>query len=361
MNCISNYKKSGKFLFTLIFSLFFSIFSFASSNENKRELKPGKIIIDHISNSHEWHLMTLPSGTHVTVPLPVILYSSYTGFHIFMSSKFHHGHTKHKNFNLELEGDYKGKITEYNQAGQQLDKLPLDISMTKGVIGFLLGVIITMLVVRKAVKMSKEREGKSPKGIQNVVEFIIVFVRDDIAKSAIGHHYEKFMPMLLSFFFLIFTINLTGLIPIVPFGANVTGNISVTLALAIIVFFAINIHANKNYWKHIYNNPSVPWFLKFPLPIIPLIEFIQVFLKPLVLAVRLFANIMAGHIVILAFISLIFIIANISPVAGGAVSIFSLIFVLFISVLELLVALIQAFVFTLLTAIFIGLAVEEHP
>lgn len=324
------------------------------------KVNPGIIIMEHIVNSHEWHIMTLPSGKHVTVPLPVILYSSTSGFHTFMSSKFHHGHERYNNFELATAGDNKGKIVEYDNTGSQLAKLPTDLSVTKGVVGLFIGILLTLLLVLSAVKISKKREGKSPKGLLTAIELLVVFVRDDIAKSAIGHRYNKFMPLLLSFFFLILITNLTGLIPIIPFGANVTGNISVTAALALFAFIGINGRAGKSYWKHIYNTPGVPWFLKFPIPMMPLIELMGVVLKPIVLAIRLFANIMAGHIIVLAFVCLIFVFAQLSTVAAGAASPIALIFVIFISILEVLVAFIQAFVFTLLTAIFIGIATEEN-
>jgi F-type H+-transporting ATPase subunit a len=201
----------------------------------------------------------------------------------------------------------------------------------------------------------------APKGAQSVFEPLIVFIRDDIAKSSIGEKkYEKYVPFLLTIFFFIFFNNLLGLVPIIPGGANLTGNIAVTGVLAVFTFIITTFSANKNYWVHIYNTPGVPWWLKFPVPLMPIVELMGVFTKPFVLMVRLFANITAGHIIVLGFISLIFIFGAMSPVAGYGVSIVSVAFSLFMLLLEFLVAFIQAYVFTLLSALYFGAAVEEH-
>jgi F-type H+-transporting ATPase subunit a len=202
----------------------------------------------------------------------------------------------------------------------------------------------------------KKRAGKAPKGIHNLLEPLILFIRDDVAKPSIGHKADKFMPLLLSIFFFIFVLNLFGLIPIFPGGANVTGNISITMVLAIIVFLTVNLNGNKYYWKHIFV-PDVPVWMY---PIIIPIEVLGVILKPFVLMLRLFANITAGHIIILGFFSLIFIFGAIKTEIGFAVTPLSVGFTVFMSMLELLVAFLQAFVFTLLTSIYIGMAVEEH-
>ncbi len=332
----------------------------ASDDQHDGKINPGKVIVDHITNAHEWHILTTPNGKHVSLPLPVILYSRFSGFHIFLSSKFDHGTTKYKNFELVHHGENKGKIVEYDVEGRLLNEKPLDISFTKNVLGLFVGMIITVILLLKAVKIAQMRKGLPPKGILSALEPLVFFVRDDIARSSIGHHADRFLPYLLSVFFMVFITNLTGLIPVVPFGSNVTGNISVTLGLAFFTFITINYNANRNYWKHIYDTPGVPWWMKFPIPIMPFVEFMGVIMKPLVLAIRLFANIMAGHIVVLAFVCLIFIFAQLSTIAAVFVSPVTVIFVVFIFFLELLVAFVQAFVFTLLSAIFIGMAVAEH-
>ncbi len=328
--------------------------------EGEKSFNAGKVIMGHLADSYEWHIMTLPSGKHISIPLPVILYSRYTGIHIFMSSKFHHGHERYKNFEYVTVGKNKGSIVEYDSDGNLLDGKPYDFSIKKNVVGLFLGIFLTFFIHRKSLKIAESRRGMPPKGLLSATEPLVLFVRDDIARACISHRPDKFVPFLLSLFFMILITNLSGLIPIPPFGANVTGNLSVTLGLALFSFLIININANKQYWKHIYNTPGVPWFMKFPIPIMPLVELIGLILKPLVLAIRLFANILGGHIVTLAFFSLIFIFAQMSELAAGLVSPFSIVFVLFIWTLEILVAFIQAYVFTLLTAIFIGSAVAEH-
>jgi F-type H+-transporting ATPase subunit a len=194
-----------------------------------------------------------------------------------------------------------------------------------------------------------------------VVEPFIIFVRDEIAIPSIGHkNYERFMPYLLSVFFFIWINNMMGLIPIFPGGANVTGNITVTMLLAFFTFTITSISGNKNYWKHIINPPGIPWWLKFPLPLIPIIEIVGMIIKPIVLMIRLFANITAGHIIALGFFSLIFIFGEMQVAIGYAVSPLTIAFTIFMTMIELLVALIQAFVFTLLSSLYFGMAIEEH-
>ena len=205
----------------------------------------------------------------------------------------------------------------------------------------------------------RERGEKAPKGIQSLIEPLIIYVRDDIAKPNIGKDYEKYFPYLLTVFFFIFFNNLLGLIPLFPFGANITGNIAVTAVLALFTFFITNLTGKKHYYEDIFNTPGVPWWLKFPLPLMPVIEVVGCFIKPVVLAIRLFANITAGHIVLLGFISMIFIVGEMSAMAGAGMSVMSVILAIFADCLEVLVAYIQAYVFTLLSAIYFGMAAKE--
>ncbi|MCF8345466.1 MAG: F0F1 ATP synthase subunit A, partial [Bacteroidales bacterium] len=210
-------------------------------------------------------------------------------------------------------------------------------------------------------KRYKKRKGEAPKGLQSLLEPLILFIRDDVAKEAIGvKRHERYLPFLFTLFFFIFLNNLLGLVPFFPGGANVTGNIAVTGVMAVFTFLITTFSANKNYWKHIFNTPGVPWWLKIPIPIMPLVEFMGIFTKPFVLMVRLFANITAGHIIVLGFISLVFIFGNIQPAMGYGVSIVSIAFAVFMGLLELLVAFIQAYVFTLLSALYFGMATEDH-
>lgn len=322
--------------------------SHANSETHEKEgFDAGKMIFEHIGDAHDWHLWG--EGDHaVSIPLPVILYTESGGLTLFSSSNFHHGHAAYNGFVL-----HEGKVT-WEDASKT--ETIYDFSVTKNVLAMLIATIVLLVIVLSMAKHYTSNQGKAPKGFYNLVEPLILFLRDDIAKPSIGHKADKFMPLLLSIFFFIFINNIFGLIPIFPGGANVTGNIAITLVLALVVFVTVTINGNKYYWKHIFM-PDVPGFMY--IIIIP-IEILGVILKPFVLMLRLFANITAGHIIILGFFSLIFIFGAMSPGLGYAVSPLSVAFTVFMSMLEMLVAFLQAFVFTLLSAIYIGMAVEEH-
>ena len=338
----------------------------------KEPFEPGSFIFDHIGDAYEWHIATF-GHTHVSIPLPVILYSKEKGLNVFMSSKFHHGHDAYKGFHIGQKGEtisktnsdgteelieVKGDIVETLSDGSKV--IPIDISITKNVFALFFSVALLLFIFLSVAKAYKRNKGKAPKGMQSFLEPLIIFIRDDIAKASIQNNHERYLPYLLSVFFFIFLNNLLGLIPIFPGGANLTGNISVTIVLAVLTFAITTFSGNKNYWAHIFNAPGVPWWLKFPVPLMPLVELLGVFTKPFVLAVRLFANITAGHIIVLAFYCLIFIFGSMSVYAGYGISIVSVIFTIFMSILELLVAFIQAYVFTLLSALYFGMATEEH-
>ncbi len=332
------------------------------------KFKAGEMIVEHIIDNHEWHILSY-GNFHLSVPLPVILLDNGR-LVSFCSSKFHHGHDQYKGFAIAHEGEYKGKIVKVDQARfasegiitqQEGQKLPLDFSITKTVLAIFISLIFMTWLFIYIARMYEKRRGEAPKGIQSILEPIILFVRDDIAKPSIGEKkYQRYMPFLLTLFFFIFTNNLLGLVPIFPGGANVTGNIAVTMVLAVFTFLITTFSANKNYWLHIVNTPGVPWWLKIPVPLMPIVELIGVFTKPFVLMVRLFANITAGHIIVLGFISLIFIFGQMHPAFGYGISIVSIAFSIFMTLLELLVAFIQAYVFTLLSALYFGMAIEEH-
>lgn len=351
-----------KNIFLTLLLLSFSITSFSNENiinqeNNKKEgFHADKMIIEHIVDAYEWHITNI-GETHISIPLPVLLYSKISGFHCFMSSKFHHGHKIYENFKIQEEGQYKGKIVEMINGK---DIKPMDFSMTKNVVAILFSMLLILWIFISVAKRYKKNPNKAPKGLQAFVEPVILFVRDDIAKSSIGEErYEKFTPYLLTIFFFIWINNMLGLIPIFPCGANITGNITVTMLLAIFTFIITTFSGNRHYWQEIFNNPVVPWWLKLPIPLMPIVEFIGIFTKPFVLMVRLFANISAGHIVALSFYSLIFIFGNMNVGAGYGISVVSLAFTIFIALLELLVAFIQAYVFTLLSALYFGMARPE--
>jgi len=332
-----------------------------SPGQEEEKFNAGIMIIDHIVDAHEWHILSTRTR-HVSIPLPVILVEQGK-VHTFMSSRFHHGHASYKGFKLETEGKNEGKIVRVIGDSMETDQnapLPLDLSITKNVLALFISCILICIIFISVARSYRKREGHAPKGLQSILEPVILFVRD-MARSSIGDHkYERFMPYLLTLFFFIFFNNLIGLVPFFPGGANLTGNIAVTMVMALITFIITTFVGNRNYWKHIYNTPGVPWWLKFPLPLMPLVELMGVFTKPFILMIRLFANITAGHIIMLGFISLIFIFGNINIVLGYSVSVVSILFAVFMGLLELLVAFIQAYVFTLLSSLYFGMAMEEH-
>jgi len=346
-------------LFGLLFFLLLAgtaISGFSQEVEKKevsaKKFDAGPYIMEHIADSHEWHILTKKNGEGVAIYLPVIVYSKEKGLNIFSSKRLARGQ-EYKGFRLEEEGKLKGKIVIIKGDGLIDDEnLPLDFSMTKTVIAMLSAALICLFIFLSLARSYRKTGISHPKGIQRFLEPIILFVRDDIAIPNLGlHKYEKYMPYLLSVFFFILINNLMGLIPFPPpFGANVTGNIAITLTLAVCTFLIIQFSGNKSYWRHIFATPGVPFWL---LPVMIPVEIIGLFSKPFALMIRLFANILAGHIVVLSLICLIFIFDSL---ALAPVSIF---FVIFMDCLELLVAFLQAYIFTLLSALFISMAVQE--
>jgi F-type H+-transporting ATPase subunit a len=323
------------------------------------DFQAGKFVIEHVSDAFEWHIATV-GHTHISIPLPIILYSQHQGLKVFWSSRFHHGAESYQGFRIEKEGKNEGKIVELNDQGQEIG-LPVDLSITKTVAGVMVSVVIMLFLFLSIAKSAKKGKNKAPSGAQNLLEPVIIFVRDEVAKPAIGEkRYERFMPFLLTVFFFILINNLLGLVPIFPFGANVTGNIAVTMVLALFSFIITTLSANKHYWKEIYN-PEVPWWLKFPIPLMPVVELTGVITKPFVLMVRLFANMLAGHLIVTVLVSMIFIFAKkMGMEVGYGVSVVSIIFSVFMLLLDVLVSFIQAYVFTLLSAIYFGMAAPEH-
>ena len=331
----------------------------AVHEETESEFDPGEFIFDHIGDSYQWHIMTIGEQP-ISIPLPVIVYSQTKGLDVFFSSRFHHGHTSYKGYKIASTGENEGKLVEIMPDGA-IQRPFLDISITKNVAAILSSVIIMILLFVSVGKRYKKYPYRAPKGLQNLVEIVVKFIRDEIAIPAIGEkHHSKFMPFLLSLFFFILLNNIMGLIPIPPGGANVTGNIAVTGALALLTFLMTNISGTRFYWKEIFNSPVVPVWLKVPLPLMPIIEIIGMFTKPFVLMVRLFANITAGHIVTLGFVVLIFVFGKMSAALGMGISVLSVTFVIFMTFLELLVAFIQAYIFTILSALYFGMAIEEE-
>lgn len=352
-----------------LFCLFFSNAVLAQHDEhlqddkehpNTKEEEQGgfdanEIIFGHVLDGHEYHFLTYKGSDgkehHATIPLPVILYSPQRGLDVFMSSKFHHGHEVYKGYKLE-----EGVIHPVDENGNIDESVKVyDISLTRNVVQMLLALTIFVLIMVSVAKKYRSGIGRkqAPTGMQNALEAVIVFMRDDVAKPNLGHKYLNYMPYLLTVFFFILINNIFGLI---PGSANVTGNIAFTLVLGVISFVVILFSSNKHFWGHIFNPPGVPGFVK---PILILVEFLGVFIKPFALIIRLFANMVAGHIIIICLISLIFIFGQLSPAVGWGASPVAVGFTVFIYMIEILVAFLQAYIFTTLTAVFIGLAQEE--
>jgi F-type H+-transporting ATPase subunit a len=295
------------------------------------------IALEHVADSHSWHLWG-EGHDAVAAPLPVILYSSTKGLQLFSSGRFEHGHASYNGY----------KIVDEKIISEDFTEKVYDFSITKNVAQLLFSAIVIFLLFTSIAKSYKTQGVTSaPKGKQSFFEPLITFVRDDIAKGNIGHGSDRFVPYLLTVFFMILINNIFGMIPI---GANLTGNIAFTLVLSVITLIVTNINGNKNYWSHIFfpHAPKAIWIILIP------IEIVGILTKPFALMIRLFANMTAGHIIVISLIGLIFVFKSIyiAPV--------SVAFALFIDVLECLVAFLQAYVFTMLTALFIGSAVADH-
>jgi F-type H+-transporting ATPase subunit a len=351
-------KSIFKIIFTTLFSAV-STFGFASSKEDPKET-----ILHHIKDTHEFHVIG-----NFSIPLPVILWTE-NGLVSFMSTKFHHddegkvsvvqnGLTFVK-YHEKIYQLAEGETLTLDAKNNPTNKRPLDFSVTKNVFSMFLSMVFLFFIFITAAKSYKKSYGH-PKGIAKFVEPVIVFIKDEIAIPNIGtKKYKKYLPFLLTVFFFIWLNNLMGLIPFFPFGANLTGNIAFTITLAVFTFIIVTLSGNKSYWSHIFWMPGIPIPMKiFMAPI----EIIGVFTKPISLFIRLFANITAGHIVVLALISLIFFFKNLyGSAAGYAVAPVSIAFAVFINLIEILVVAIQAYIFTVLSALYIGMATaeEEH-
>lgn len=331
----------------------------ALAKKERPPLNVKEVIMGHLEDSYQWHLFTA-GDRHIGIPLPVIVRSRERGWFVFMSSKLKE-QEHYRGFYYADTGRLNGKIVENDTAGQQVR--PFDISITKNVLAlfFSCGILI-FLVLRLSGRYRKlELEGNPdavPAGIPGIMEWFIMSIHDGVIKKCVGKDYQRYAPYLLTAFFFIFLNNVLGLVPIFPAGANLTGNIAITMGLAFFTMFAVNIFGNREYWKEILW-PDVPVFMKVPVPIMQIIEFFGILTKPLALTIRLFANIFAGHIIILALTSLVFLTVAMGPAVNASMSAASVLFSVFMMALELLVAYIQAYVFTMLSSIFIGLSRQE--
>lgn len=325
----------------------------AHGSEAGGELDIPEIVLEHLADSYEWHIATY-EGKHISIPLPIIVRSSQSGeWHVCTA------HSLPAPFFFDAA--HHGKIYEKMADGTAVR--PIDLSITKTVAQIWIVVLVMIAIFLSCARWYKKRDEKceAPGGFVGAVEMLVMTIHDDLIRPSVGEkHYKQYAPYLLTVFFFILITNMIGLIPIFPGGANVTGNINITLFLAVCTMIAINLFGNKEYWKEIFW-PEVPLFLKaYPVPVMPVIELFGVFTKPFALMIRLFANMMAGHAVILSFTCVIFLGWSMGVGFGLGLNSFSIIMLLFMNCLELLVAFVQAYVFTMLSAVFIGLAHKDH-
>ena len=300
-------------------------------------------IFGHIGDAHDWHITTV-KGKHISIPLPCIVIDD--GLHVFLSNRMEeHGYTLDEN----------GKLIQ-----AATGKRPIDLSITKNVCSLILSSILLLFLVLYSARWYRRHDAmkEAPRGLAGLMEMLITMVTDDIIKEGVGKEWEKYAPYLLTAFFFIFLNNMLGIVPFFPGGANLTGNIAVTLFLAICTFLAVNLFGNKHYYKEIFW-PEVPAWLKVPLPLMPLIEIIGMFTKPFSLMVRLFANILAGHCMLLGVVAVIFLTAKLGVGMNAGLSAVAIILGVFMDLLELLVAFLQAYVFTMLSAVFIGMSRQK--
>ena len=317
--------------------------------EEKEELSIKDLIFEHLGDSYQWHFISY-NEKDVSLYLPVIVRSESGKWHVFSSSRLEKG-ASYKGFHIAHDGNHKHKIVEKNGSGSEIR--PLDLSITKNVMAMFFSIIIILACILPVARWYKDGRIKPIGGFPGMIEVVILNIHDEVIKPCIGEDYKRYSAFLLTAFFFILVNNFMGLIPVFPFGANVTGNITITFFLALITFLLININGNKHYWKEIFW-PDVPTWLKFPFPMMPIIEFWGVLMKPAALMVRLFANIMAGHSMLLGLTCLIFISVSMGAAANAGMSFIAIAFSVFISFIEILVSLIQAYVFVLLSSVFIG-------
>ena len=318
------------------------------------EVNPQEIIFEHLGDAYGWEV---PFNHSKRIPLPIIV-RGQDGWHVFMSSRLEHG-AQYDGFQIAHGGDYNNKVVQVLPDGSQYR--PLDLSITKNVAGIIIAALLVLLMVFKVRNWYKKNGMKAPRGFAAALEVVVDFVYTDTIRPIMGKEAPKYAPYLLTVFFFILTMNLLGLIVIFPGGANLTGNLAVTAVLAIITFLVTNLTGTKHYWKEIFW-PEVPTALKCPVPLMQIIEMFGIFTKPIALMIRLFANMMGGHMVVIVFMLLIFIFGSMFGTAvGGGMTVLSVALSLFMLILDTLVSFIQAYVFTILSTMFISMAhVHAH-
>ena len=356
-----------KFNLTLLFILSVSfLFSDISAQETMKDASPQEVeekldikglILEHLADTYEWHLFTWNEKSY-TIHLPVILYSKTYGWNVFSSSRLEYVSSLDNPFYIASQGDYAGKIVERNRHDEEVR--PLDLSLTKNAVSLLISSFLLVIIILSIARRYKKDTLEGQKGFTGAMEFLIHSMTEEVIKPSIGKQYKKYAPYVLTLFFFILFNNLLGLVPIFPGGANVTGNIAVTMVLALFTFLVVNFTGSKSYYKDLFW-PDVPVFLKVPFPLMQIIEVVGTITKPFALMIRLFANITAGHSIVLGLTTVVFVTVSLGPVINGGMSIISVLFNIFIFFLEILVAFIQAYIFTVLTSVFIGMARNPEP
>ncbi len=320
------------------------------ADESEKAFNPKEVIFEHLSDEYWWSIVG-----DVVLPLPVIVRDDAGEWHVFSSSRLMNGQS-YEGFYIASSGEYERKIVGIGADGKEYR--PWDFSITKTACGIMVSAVVTLLLIFSLVAYYRRRGMRAPRRGMGFLEMIVEMIYKEVVVSVLGKDARRFAPYLLTLFFFIFISNMVGLISVFPGGTNVTGNISITLVLALCTFVVVNVSGNKEYWKEIFW-PEVPVMLKCPLPLLPLIEFFGVFTKPIALMIRLFANMMGGHLISLVLICMIFLFSTMGAFATGVSSVFSIVFVVFMNLIHVLVGVIQAYVFTLLSTIFIGLARPE--
>ena len=328
-----------------------------AKTEDSGKINPKEFIFEHLGDGYGWEV---PFNHHKRIPLPIIVFAS-DGLHCFSSNRVAHGKVyRDGDISFKIAGKeskYKGKIVEIKPDGEEVR--PWDFSITKNVCALFIAVLCVLWAVLSVARWHKRMGHKAPRKVVGATESLITFIYDGVIKPTLKDKAMKFAPYLLTVFFFILFMNLLGLIVVFPGGANLTGNIAVTLVLSILTFLVTNMFGNKHYWKEVFW-PDVPLWLKFPIPIMPVIEVFGVFTKPAALTVRLFANMLGGHMIVIVLTLLIFIFAAMGPIVTGATTVVSMLFSVFMLLIDVLVSFIQAYVFTMLSTLFISFGQEEH-
>lgn len=341
MRCLKN--------ILLLICLLCIVFPVTAEEKSDNSFNPKDAIFEHLGDEYGWNVWNLH------IPLPVIVEGKDGVWHVFSSSRLHN-QEEYKGFYLATEGKYAGKVVGTDENGEEYR--PWDFSITKNVLALFICALIMCWLLFPLVKWYKKNPYLAPRKMKGMVEALIEMLYKDVLVAILGKNARSYAPYLLTVFFFILVLNLTGLIVIFPGGANLSGNISVTLVLAFCTFVVVNFSGRKHYWKEIFW-PDVPTWLKFPVPMMPIIEFFGVLTKPVSLMIRLFANMLGGHLIMLVLVSLIFIMSALGVAAMSGTTIISVAFAVFMGLIDVLVCFIQAYVFFMLSTIFISLALPS--